>query len=141
MLTRHTVALGLVSESLAALSCSFRTRLYQKLTFFLFVLLNLYIVFEPQTPAPDVHVGYLVFTWFAVRIFILTDFHFLATDMQIEFSKKDSSPAALIATAPFLTRLKWGFDLVWSIRGIGWKHGLSPPVRNRPYVTHYALYS
>ncbi|KAH6906541.1 membrane bound O-acyl transferase family-domain-containing protein [Coprinopsis sp. MPI-PUGE-AT-0042] len=137
MLTRHTVALGVLSEALAALSCTFRSSLHRSLTYGVFVLLNLYLVFHPQAPAPDVHVGYLVFTWFAVRILILADFHLLTSDMQTEFKRKPSGgrssdkpsvvQAGVIAKAPFLHRLKWGFDLVWSIRGIGWEHVSSPP--------------
>lgn len=145
MLTRQTVALGVLSEILATVSCAFRSPLHRSLTYGVFVLLNLYLVFHPQTPAPDVHVGYLVFTWFAVRIFILADFHLLTPDMQKEFrrksrgdkwSEKGVAAEEMITQAPLLRRIKWGFDLVWAIRGIAWEHGPSPAILSVHPVYH-----
>ncbi|TEB28472.1 hypothetical protein FA13DRAFT_1793947 [Coprinellus micaceus] len=57
----------------------------------------------------------------AMNIFMMSDF-LLLTDVQNELRRKGERGDAPISKAPFFDRLRWGFDLFSSNRGIGWEH-------------------
>jgi hypothetical protein len=73
------------------------------------------------TKTGDIMMDFSNAAFIAMNIFMMSDF-LLLTDVQNELRRKGERGDAPISKAPFFDRLRWGFDLFSSNRGIGWEH-------------------
>ncbi|KAH6904701.1 membrane bound O-acyl transferase family-domain-containing protein [Coprinopsis sp. MPI-PUGE-AT-0042] len=120
------LALTALSESLATLSCSFASPIHRRVTFVPFCLLNLFVIFHPQAPKPDILIAWSVSCWLALRVLVLFDYLFLTSDVHQEMKKIPSdgrAPQGDLRSTSFSNRFQWSFDLLSSARGVGWIGG------------------
>lgn len=103
--------------SLSVLGCAIRPSPSRGLLFIPLSCLCLYFVC--YTKSQNAFSDYGQSLWIATTMFMMSDY-LLLTDVQNQLRRKNQ--AVNISKAPFLERLKWGFDLFTSNRGIGWKH-------------------
>ncbi|KAG2016396.1 toxin biosynthesis protein [Coprinopsis cinerea AmutBmut pab1-1] len=128
-------------EVLSLLSLTVRPSRDRWLWFIPIALLSVYVV--GFTASEDLVGDYSQGLWVVTNLWIVSDF-VLLTDVQRVLGKGgrkgeegragngNDGRGKAISEAPFSQRLKWGFELLISPRGMGWTHASNPSHRSLP---------